>query len=66
MYMAVKRRLILYIRTYISTRTNLVPWIDQVYKQIWLKNPFNYNSQPKYPIFLTGQFSHIPRANTYR
>ena len=45
--MAVKRRVILYIsitiwvilyiRTYIYTRTKLVPWIDQVYKQILLE-----------------------------
>ena len=51
LYMAVKRRVMLYMRAYISTRTNIVLWIDQVYQQISLKNPFNFNSQPKYPIF---------------
>ena len=55
--MAVTRRLILYMRTYISTRTKLVPWIDQVYQQISLRNPFNFNSQPKYPIFFARKFS---------
>ena len=49
--MAVKRGVILYMRAYIYTRTNLVTWIDQVYQQISLKNQFNFNSQPKYPIF---------------
>ena len=57
--MAVKRRVILYMRTYISTRTKVVPIIDQVYQQISLENQFNFNSEPKYPIFFDRTFFTI-------
>ena len=37
--MDVRRRVILYMRTYISAHTKLFPLIDQVYQKISLENP---------------------------
>ena len=56
--MAVKRRVILYIHTYISTRTRLVPRIDQVYQHHPTKNNRStWTHGPGIQYVLTGNVS---------
>ena len=62
--MGVRRRLILYMRTYISTHTKLFPLIDQVYQKISLENPIQLQLTAQVSNFLTGKYTHIPLSDT--
>ena len=60
------RRVVLYMCTYISSLTKLVPVIDQVYQQISLKSiQIKLTAKVSNTIWLE-EFLHITFANTYR
>ena len=51
----------IYMHTYLSTPTNIVPWTDQVYQnQITQNNHSTWTYIPGIQYFLTGKFSLIP------
>ena len=55
------------MRTYISTRTNLVQWIDQAYQKISVKKYIQLQLTAQVSnMFWLENFPRIPLANTYR
>ena len=57
LYVSIKRRVILYMGTYIFRHTNIVPWINRVYQQISTKIHSILTHSPIIQYFLTGQFT---------